>query len=150
MHCLVHQRLFNRTLRLDLLLNGCHCDISEAVPKVAKIDTGCILGQAGACEVGLVLPLSYKDLNKGALFACRGIGLIEYRIANSKAKYPAQLFLVDVQVVGDGGQLWPETPLFVDAVFLDRDEPPLIGSGLWRLWRMEIDGPAKRFSIWVP
>lgn len=112
----------------------------------AKIDTGHTLSRRGS-PVGLILPRHLRQPweKKGVL--CPERGLVAYRTADGGSG-TEEAFLFYVQIVCDDRSLWPETPMKTRAIFLDRrDDPPLIGHGIWMKWRTLIDGPKGHFSV---
>lgn len=119
---------------------------NDAIRTEAKIDTGMCIG-SNQDPVGLVLLKSDEHMFHGALERMEGCVQL---VLPERTTVHTLSYRIEIQFVGDKNQIWPVTPIYTRAVFLERSGPPLIGFGLWDRWQMEIDGPGERFSIWVP
>lgn len=132
---------------VPIQLNSPYRDTQCALPTSGMMDTGMSVGDGGR-RVGLVLPWSLRDNFTGWLVADCDIVSLRMGDGSTQSALP---YHFEVQLIGDGGVVWPDVPINTRAVFFsERTDGVLIGFGLWNQWRTDIDGPAERFSIWVP
>jgi len=130
---------YNGNLMVDLRLTG--LGGTEFLVS-GKVDTG--------TTVGLVLPNSYRDA-----IVCPGrepLRWIPCKLADCSTTSGEEDH-VDAQLRCDDGSYWPQFPgpdTRTRVIILPREAPALVGVGLWTRWRIDMDGPAGSFSIWVP